>query len=356
MLPSRPTAVCRMRFWRSVTLRKVFEYSPKWLWRCLVVDRAAATGNSCRLIACSVYAIQPCTSSQCHFIRSHVAGCKSVTVICHLHFWQNDRDLVRAAAVTRGWNGCRNKSQHWKLTLEKKKIDATPVGTRTWYLSIVSPALYHWAISTPLRDQILYRRKEKKKRKKRRKKLVKKRKKEKKDILKTRTKVFVVPPPPPPPPHPPLHPLVWMTCYGKTELNIFLTNIRLETERRPTWNLLANDVGGNGHHCGAVHPQHDTKLRGQVLRAHSGEKLRALRGGDRLHGLGVAGQRHCADRCQSARHRRSSAVSRGHLPPAEQVFCQHPGQSVHLVCLLFAVVWVVLIFRVTKSFKITCFG
>ena len=65
--------------------------------------------------------IQPCTSLQCHFIQSHIGRvyvCLAVT--CHLHFWQNDRDLLHAAAVTRGWNGYRNKSQHRKLTLEKK--------------------------------------------------------------------------------------------------------------------------------------------------------------------------------------------------------------------------------------------
>ena len=44
--------------------------------------------------------------------------CLSVT--CHLHFWQNDRDLLRANAVTRGWNGYRNQSQHRKLIPEKK--------------------------------------------------------------------------------------------------------------------------------------------------------------------------------------------------------------------------------------------
>ena len=43
-----------------------------------------------------------------------------LTVTCHLHFGQNDRDLLRATAVTRGWNGYRNKSQHRKLALEKK--------------------------------------------------------------------------------------------------------------------------------------------------------------------------------------------------------------------------------------------
>ena len=28
-----------------------------------------------------------------------------LAVTCHLHFWQNDRDLLRATAVRLGWNG-----------------------------------------------------------------------------------------------------------------------------------------------------------------------------------------------------------------------------------------------------------
>ena len=75
----------------------------------------------CRFGASSGHAIQPCTRLQCHFIQRHIArvyACLAVT--WHLHFWQNDRDLLRATAVTRGWNGYRNKSQHRKLTLEKK--------------------------------------------------------------------------------------------------------------------------------------------------------------------------------------------------------------------------------------------
>ena len=44
---------------------------------------------------------------QSHIHKVH--ACLAVT--CHLHFWQNDRDLLRATAVTRGWNGYRNKSQ-----------------------------------------------------------------------------------------------------------------------------------------------------------------------------------------------------------------------------------------------------
>ena len=54
-------------------------------------------------------------------MQSHkrkVHACLAIT--CHLHFWQNDRDLLRATAVTREWNGYRNKSQHRKSTLKKK--------------------------------------------------------------------------------------------------------------------------------------------------------------------------------------------------------------------------------------------
>ena len=37
-----------------------------------------------------------------------------LAVTCHLHFWQNDRDILRATAVTQGWNGYRNKSKEQK--------------------------------------------------------------------------------------------------------------------------------------------------------------------------------------------------------------------------------------------------
>ena len=33
-------------------------------------------------------------------------GCMRILgLTCHLHFWQNDRGLLCAIAVTRGWNG-----------------------------------------------------------------------------------------------------------------------------------------------------------------------------------------------------------------------------------------------------------
>ena len=38
-----------------------------------------------------------------------------LAVTCHLHFWQNDQNLSGAIAMTRGWNGYRNKSQLRKI-------------------------------------------------------------------------------------------------------------------------------------------------------------------------------------------------------------------------------------------------
>ena len=61
------------------------------------------------------------TNAEARFNKSHIRkvyACLPVT--CHLHFWQNVRDFLRAIAVTRGWNGYRNQSQHRKPTLEKK--------------------------------------------------------------------------------------------------------------------------------------------------------------------------------------------------------------------------------------------
>ena len=62
--------------------------------------------------------------------------CLAVTR-CHLHFWQNDREILRATAVTRGRNGYGSKSQHRKLTLEKKILPSllpghiTPINTES---------------------------------------------------------------------------------------------------------------------------------------------------------------------------------------------------------------------------------
>ena len=78
----------------------------------------------------------------------HVNSCKAtyvtvyacLAVTCHLHCWQNDRDLLRATAVTRGWNGYQNESAQ-KVNPGEENSPAAPAGIRTRDLSITIPAL-----------------------------------------------------------------------------------------------------------------------------------------------------------------------------------------------------------------------
>ena len=74
-------------------------------------------------------------------MQSHIRkvyACLAVTR--HLRFWQNDRGLLRATAVTRGWNGYRNESAQ-KVDPGEENSPAAPAGIRTRELSITSPAL-----------------------------------------------------------------------------------------------------------------------------------------------------------------------------------------------------------------------
>ena len=63
---------------------------------------------------------------QSHICKVH--ACLAVT--CHLHFWQNDRDLLRAAAVTRGWERYRNESAQ-KADPGRRNSPAAAAGIRT---------------------------------------------------------------------------------------------------------------------------------------------------------------------------------------------------------------------------------
>ena len=100
-------------------------------------------------VLCTTYNHAPC-----HFMQSHICkvyACLAVT--CHLHFWQNDRDLLRATAVTRGWNGYRNKSQHRKLTLEKKLLLPFQQGFEPATFQSQVRRSNPWAIPTPPSDE-----------------------------------------------------------------------------------------------------------------------------------------------------------------------------------------------------------
>ena len=69
-----------------------------------------------RRVLCTPYNHAPC-----HFMQSRIRkvhACLDVT--CHLHFCQNDLNLLHATVVTQGWNGYQSKSQHRNLTLKKK--------------------------------------------------------------------------------------------------------------------------------------------------------------------------------------------------------------------------------------------
>ena len=112
-----------------------------YLQCCLVVTRLVPR-ETAAVSERSAYTIQPCTTSR-DFTQSHIGlrrvhACLAVTF--HLHFWQNDRDLLRGTAVTRGWNRCRNKSEQTADNGEENSPVA-PGGTRTCDLSITSPTL-----------------------------------------------------------------------------------------------------------------------------------------------------------------------------------------------------------------------
>ena len=79
-------------------------------------------------------------------------ACLAVT--CHLHFWQNDRDFLRATLVTRGWNEYWNKSQHRKSTLEKKILPPFQQGFEPVTFQSRVRCSNHWAI--PARGSLGY--------------------------------------------------------------------------------------------------------------------------------------------------------------------------------------------------------
>ena len=98
----------------------------------------------------------PYNHAPCHFMQSHIRkvyACLAVT--CHLHFWQNDWDLLRATAVTRGCNGYRNKSQHRKSTLDKKIIPPLLQGFEPVTFQSRVRRSKHWAIPAPVWETVL---------------------------------------------------------------------------------------------------------------------------------------------------------------------------------------------------------
>ena len=66
-------------------------------------------------------------------------------VNCNLHFWHNDRVLLRANVVVRGGTDTEQESAK-KVGSGEKNSTAVPARTQARTLSITSPALYQQAI------------------------------------------------------------------------------------------------------------------------------------------------------------------------------------------------------------------
>ena len=80
---------------------------------------------------------------------SAVTYIRCLAVTCHLHFGQNDRNLLHATVVTKGWNRYRNMSQHRKLTLEKKILPPLLQGFEPMTFWSWVQHSNHWVIPTP---------------------------------------------------------------------------------------------------------------------------------------------------------------------------------------------------------------
>ena len=119
--------------------------------RLVVTWLHGATWNYCHLGARSVYIIQPCTSLQSHFIRSHTCRFHINMFICNfplalLAEWPGAFTCycgnARVGRIPK-WESAQN------VDLGEEIPPATAAWNRTSDLSITSPAVYHWAIPVP---------------------------------------------------------------------------------------------------------------------------------------------------------------------------------------------------------------
>ena len=119
------------------------------LLRCLIVTRLVPreSGTVSAHVLCTPYS-HASVYSITSFAATYVRCMCVLAVTCHLHFGQNDRDLVRAFAVTRERITTGESAQ--KVDPGKENPSAAPAGTRTRDLSITSPALQPLTELSPL--------------------------------------------------------------------------------------------------------------------------------------------------------------------------------------------------------------
>ena len=109
---------------RRYTESSVCQMNVVYLQRCLVVtwlmphETASVSAHVlCTLYGhVSVYSVTPCAATY-------------VVVTCHLYFWQNDRDLLPATALTLVYvHNYRYRNKNWEFSLEKSELRFLPVG------------------------------------------------------------------------------------------------------------------------------------------------------------------------------------------------------------------------------------
>ena len=101
-------------------------------------DTPSASHNSVIVYTCCSHNYEAPVYSQ--FIPSHIGRVLVwLGVTSHLHFWQNDRDFLRAAVVTRGWTGYRIgvSAVYWP---RRRNYPASPAG------NIVFPLLFFYLV------------------------------------------------------------------------------------------------------------------------------------------------------------------------------------------------------------------
>ena len=103
-----------------------------------------------------VFTIHLSTMSH-HFMQSYICRLHaSLAVTCHLHFWQNDWDLLCATVVTQGVERTlKLMSQHRKLTLEKKILLSLLPGLEPRTFQLLLWRSNYNAISVPLLISVL---------------------------------------------------------------------------------------------------------------------------------------------------------------------------------------------------------
>ena len=122
----------------------ISEYPPKWcadsaIWLLHGWCHVKLLPSQCKFW---VHQVKPCASLEYHFIQRHIQRvhvCFAGT--CHLPFWQNDLDLsvLHATVVSWRWNGCWNKSQHRKLTLDICFYPTAGTWTHNFSVMILAP-------------------------------------------------------------------------------------------------------------------------------------------------------------------------------------------------------------------------